>query len=104
MARISTSQTARTLTHIYVRDAPKGFIRPCWAVGKEVYCGMCMTGTIQPVVGEVCPICSSTVERILEDAPAGAPQPADRPRDCSMRAEDRHSQVECLAADAMFAA
>ena len=27
---------------------------------------MCLKGTIQPTVGAVCPICTSTVERILE--------------------------------------
>jgi hypothetical protein len=71
MAKSSTSQAEKKLTHIYVRDAKKAFVRPCWTTGAEVYCGMCMTGTIQSVVGEVCPICSSTVERILEVAPGG---------------------------------
>jgi hypothetical protein len=99
MARISTSQTEKTLTHIYVRDTQKRFVRPCWATRREIYCGMCLRGTIQPAVGEVCPICSSTVERILEDAPDGAPQEADRPRDCRMRMD-----VECFTPDAMFAA
>jgi hypothetical protein len=31
----------QTLTHIYVRDARKGFFRPFWSTGAEVYCGMC---------------------------------------------------------------
>jgi len=71
MSRGSNSQIERTLTHIYVRDDQKDFVRPCWATDTEVYCGMCMRGTIQPVVGAVCPICSSTVERILEVVPGG---------------------------------
>jgi hypothetical protein len=66
MTHRANSQTEKTLTHIYVRDAQKGFVRPCWATDTEVYCGRCMRGTIQPVVGAVCPLCSSTVERILE--------------------------------------
>jgi hypothetical protein len=69
MSQGPNSHTERTLTHIYVRDAQKGFVRPCWATDTEVYCGMCMRGVVQPVVGAVCPNCSSTVERILEVAP-----------------------------------
>jgi hypothetical protein len=83
----ANSQTERTLTHIYVRDAQKGFVRPCWAADTEVYCGMCMCGAIQPVVGAVCPICSSTVERILELAPGGASEPARKGKDCSNHVE-----------------
>jgi hypothetical protein len=85
MANTFTSQTEKTLTHIYVRDAQKGFVRPCWATGAELYCGMCMRGTIQPVIGAVCPICSSTVERILEVASGGTPKPARKRRDCTIR-------------------
>jgi hypothetical protein len=81
MTQRANSQTERTRTHIYVRDAHNGFVRPCWATDAEVYCGMCMRGTIQPVVGAVCPTCSSTVERILEVASGGAPEP------CSNRVE-----------------
>ncbi len=73
MAQLSNSQTEKTLTHIYVREAQKSFVRPCWSAGTEVYCGMCMRGIVQPVVGAVCPICSSTVERILEVTPGGNP-------------------------------
>lgn len=80
MSQDHNSQTEMTLTHIYVRDAQKGFVRPCWATGTEVYCGMCMKGTIEPVVGAVCPICSSTVERILEVAPGGASAAAVKAR------------------------
>jgi hypothetical protein len=65
MKRPSTSQSAKTLTHIYVRDSRTGFVRPCWASGVEVYCGVCQQGRILPVVGEACPICASTVARIL---------------------------------------
>jgi hypothetical protein len=85
MANTFTSHTEKTLTHIYVRDAQNGFVRPCWATGTELYCGMCMRGTIQPVIGAVCPICSSTVERILEVAPGGAPKPVCKRRDCTIR-------------------
>ncbi len=85
MANTFTSQTEKTLTHIYVRDAQKGFVRPCWASGTELYCGMCMRGAIQPVIGAVCPICSSTVERIMEVAPGGAPKPARKRGDCTIR-------------------
>jgi hypothetical protein len=87
MTQRANSQTERTLTHIYVRDAHNGFVRPCWATDTEVYCGMCMRGTIQPVVGAVCPICSSTVERILEVAPGRASEPARKGKDCSNRVE-----------------
>jgi len=76
MARNDASQVERTLTHIYVRDAQTGFVRPCWAIGAQVYCGICMRGRIEPSVGEACPICFSTVERILEVAPGGATKPA----------------------------
>jgi hypothetical protein len=68
MAHTSDSQIEKKLTHIYVRDAREGSIRPCWIAGKKVYCGICMRGTVQPTVGQVCPICSSTVERILQVA------------------------------------
>ena len=85
MAQISTSQSEKTLTHIYVRDAQKGFVRPCWSAGAELYCGMCMRGAVQPVVGAVCPICSSTVERILEVTPGGAPRISPKRKDCSIR-------------------
>jgi hypothetical protein len=88
------SQTAKTLTHIYVRDAQKGFVRPCWSTVSEVYCGMCMRGIVQPVVGAVCPICSSTVERILEVAPGGKfPNPPRKSKDCWLRVEHQDSQV-----------
>jgi len=80
MLQGSNSQIKRTLTHIYVRDSQRGFVRPCWATDTEVYCGMCMRGTIQRVVGAVCSICSSTVERILEVGPGGASEPAIKAR------------------------
>jgi hypothetical protein len=93
MAQLSTSQTEKTLTHIYVRDAQKGFVRPCWANGAEVYCGMCMRGVVQPVVGAICPICSSTVERIFEVAPGGRFNPRPKRRDCSIRVDHHDSQA-----------
>jgi len=93
MAQLNPPQNEKTLTHIYVRDAQKGFVRPCWATGSEVYCGMCLRGVVQAVVGEVCPICSSTVERILEVAPGGAPKAARKRRDCSIRMEHQNSVV-----------
>jgi hypothetical protein len=85
MVTTFTSQPERTLTHIYVRDAQKAFIRPCWTAGTEVYCGMCMRSAIQPVVGEVCPVCSSTVERILEVVSGGVTRPARQRRDKLIR-------------------
>jgi hypothetical protein len=85
MAKTFASQPEKTLTHVYVRDAQKGFVRPCWATGTELYCGMCMRGTIQPAIGAVCPICSSTVERILEVTPGGSPKLARKRGDCTIR-------------------
>jgi hypothetical protein len=93
MAQPQLSPNEKTLTHIYVRDAQKGFVRPCWSSGTEVYCGMCMRGTVQPVVGEVCPICSSTVERILEVATGGAPRVARKHKDCSIRVGKADSEA-----------
>ena len=87
MSQVPNSHTERTLTHIYVRDAQNGFVRPCWATDTEVYCGMCMRGTIQPVVGAVCPACSSTMDRILKVAPGGASGPARKGKDRSNRVE-----------------
>jgi hypothetical protein len=99
MAQPSISWNARTLTHIYVRDTQEGFLRPCWATGRELYCGMCMKGTIKPEVGEVCPICSSIVERILDNSSECAPRPATRPEDCCMCVEHSPTHGECFAAD-----
>jgi hypothetical protein len=65
MAEPPTKRKTKTLTHIYVRDSKTGFIRPCWANGVEVYCGVCQEGVIRAVVGEACPKCASTVARIL---------------------------------------
>jgi hypothetical protein len=93
MAQPQLSPNEKTLTHIYVRDAQKGFVRPCWLSGTEVYCGMCMRGTVQPAVGEVCPICSSTVERILEVATGGAPRVARKRKDCSIRVGTGYSET-----------
>jgi hypothetical protein len=83
MAHADPSQTLKTLTHIYVRDTQKGFVRPCWAAGMEIYCGMCMRGKVEPVVGVVCPICASRVERILEIAPGGVTTAARKRKDGS---------------------
>jgi hypothetical protein len=98
MARISTSQTGRTLTHIYVRDSQKGFVHPCWSAKEAIYCGTCLKGTVQPVVGEVCSNCSSTVERILEVAPA------NKIRDCRMHMKRLLSHVDCTNPDVIYAA
>jgi hypothetical protein len=92
MAQTQLSASEKTLTHIYVRDAQKCFVRPCWSSGTDVYCGMCMRGTVRPVVGEVCPICSSTVERILEVATGGAPRVAPKHKDCSIRVGNGDSE------------
>jgi len=69
MPHPSISKYEKRLTHIYVRDTQKGVVRPCWIAGTKLYCGICMTGTLQPVIGEVCPICSGIVERILDVVP-----------------------------------
>jgi hypothetical protein len=98
MARISASQTERTLTHIYVRDSRKGFVRPCWSVQEAIYCGTCLKGTVQPVVGAVCTICSSTVERILQAAPS------DKLRDCRMHLEPLLSHADYRYPDVISAA
>jgi hypothetical protein len=62
-----TNPQLKTLTHIYVRDAKSGFLRPCWASGRQILCGVCMSmnGVVQPEIGSRCPVCSSTVEHIL---------------------------------------
>jgi hypothetical protein len=65
-----TNSQVKSLTHIYMRDAEKGFLRPCWAEGREIYCGVCMKGVVQAVTGASCPNCKSKVEQIL-DAVAG---------------------------------
>jgi len=93
MRQTQLSRNEKTLTHIYVRDAQKGFVRPCWSAGAEVFCGMCMRGTVQPVVGEVCPICSSTVERILEVATGGKPRVSLKRKDCSIRVGTGYSKA-----------
>jgi hypothetical protein len=100
MAQPSTSRNAGTLTHIYVRDTQDGFLRPCWATGRELYCGMCRKGTIKPEVGEVCPICSSIVERVLANSLECAPQPATRSEDCCTCVEPWCTHGEFFAADA----
>jgi len=79
------SPQTKTLTHVYVRDSQKGFVRPCWAAGEVLYCGMCMRGEVHAELGSVCPVCSSTVERILEVADGGSPKFIPRHRDCSIR-------------------
>lgn len=83
----------KKLTHIYVRDAQKGFVRPCWSSGSELYCGMCMRGEVQAVVGSVCPICSSTVERVFEVTPGGKPSFARWRKECSIRVADARQQT-----------
>jgi hypothetical protein len=103
LAQPSISRNTRTLTHIYVRDKQEGYLRPCWATGRELYCGMCRQGTIQPEVGEVCPICSSIVERILGNSSEGALQPATRTEGCCLCVEYPCTPGECFAADAKAA-
>ena len=71
MKHLATTQE-KTLTHIYVRDAQKGFLRPCWSTGAEIYCGMCMRGAVEAKVGASCPVCASVVERILAVEPGRA--------------------------------
>lgn len=84
MQHQSNSQP-KALTHVYVRDSQKGFIRACWSSGEELYCGMCMRGTVAAEVGNTCPICSSTVERILEVTSGGSPKFSPRHREYSIR-------------------
>ncbi len=95
MARHNLSLHERALTHVYVRDSQKNFVRPCWSNGSEVYCGICMKATIKPVVGAVCPECSSRVERILESetedrAPAMGPH-------CTLHAGSKQLELDCVA-------
>lgn len=75
---MSNANHEKALTHIYVRDAQKAFLRACWRSGSDIYCGMCMRSTIEPVVGEVCPTCASTVERVMEVVRGGASLPAGK--------------------------
>lgn len=74
MATVPAPQPDKSITHIYVRDAQKAFVRPCWQSAEGLYCGMCMRSTIEPVIGAVCPVCSATVERVLELVQGGAPR------------------------------
>jgi hypothetical protein len=93
----------KTLTHIYVRDAQKAFVRACWRSGNDIYCGMCMRATIQPVIEEVCPICASTVERILEVAPGGVIKSARKHRDYPVRVgQQRGREAEAGALVEVF--
>jgi hypothetical protein len=52
-----------------------------------------MRGRIEAAVGEVCPICSATVERILEVAPGGVYKPARKRKDCSVRVGQQYPEV-----------
>jgi hypothetical protein len=97
MAQRNLSPNERALTHIYVRDLQKHFIRPCWSKGSEVYCGICMTGTVQPIVGAVCPECSSRVERILESEREDAARPVRKGNHCTVHAASKHSGFDCVA-------
>ena len=83
----SSPYAEKTITHVYVADAQKSFVRPCWKAEDGLYCGMCMRGTIEPVVGAVCSICSSTVERILEITPGGKPKLGHAPVNGPIRVE-----------------
>lgn len=74
MASVPAPQSGKSITHIYVRDAQNAFVRPCWRAPEGLYCGMCMRGIIEPVLGAECPVCSSTVERIMEMVPGGTPK------------------------------
>ena len=59
----------KALTHVYVRDFQKSIVRPCWASSDEIYCGICMRGTVQAVEGSECRYCYSTVARVLGTGP-----------------------------------
>jgi len=93
MKHNSTPQE-KTLTHIYVRDAQKGFLRPCWSTGTEIYCGMCMRGAVEDKIGASCPVCSSVVERILEVEQGGAPRLGRRRREVSIRVGEARQQAQ----------
>jgi hypothetical protein len=58
---------------------------------------MCLRGRIEPSVGEACPICSSTVERILEVAPGGAAKPARKHKDHSVQTGRQHPEAGTAA-------
>jgi len=93
MKHLATTQE-KTLTHIYVRDAQKGFLRPCWSTGAEIYCGMCMRGAVEAKVGASCPVCASVVERILEVELGGAPRLGHRRREVSIRVGEARQQAQ----------
>ena len=84
----------KTLTHIYVRDAQKGFLRPCWSDGAEIYCGMCMRGAVEATVGASCSVCASVVERILEVEQGGATRLGRRRREISIRVGEARQQAQ----------
>ena len=68
-----TTPQEKTVTHIYVRDAQAGCLRPCWASAHEIYCGVCMQGFVQAEIGSKCQTCSSKVEQILQSDRGGVP-------------------------------
>lgn len=72
------SPQTRTLTHIYVREAARKAVHPCWAQGGRIYCGICLRGEVSAEVGAVCQVCASAVALVLETT---ASKPAkDAPR------------------------
>jgi hypothetical protein len=66
MPNSSPSNIEKKLTHIYVREAQTGYLRPCWAAGRKLYCGVCMKGILAPEIGQVCSICFSKIEHVLK--------------------------------------
>lgn len=58
----------RVREYAVVRQKGKRTSRLCWRpeADAELYCGICMRATVQPVMNETCPACESRVERVLE--------------------------------------
>lgn len=51
-----------------VRQKGEQTTRLCWRsqADAELYCGICLRATVQPVKDEICPACESRVEWVLE--------------------------------------
>lgn len=59
-----------------VKQKGKRTSRLCWRsqIDAELYCGICMRATVQPVMHEICPACESRVECVLEVLDGGKPR------------------------------
>lgn len=75
-----TVSREKTLTHIYVRQPQTAVVQPCWSDGERIYCGACRQGTVEAVVGAICPVCASVVERIFAlSVPSQPPAEVESP-------------------------